>query len=330
MTVTNKTVDKSIMNRNLILNKRWQNSLRIREKLIKAFFTLSGATALIFFILIFIFLFKEGIKAFIDIGFTDFIYSIRTDFNHISSKVFEWYPTSENARYSILPLLLGSMMTAIPATIISSLFGIGAGVYLAEIANPKMKEFLKPAIELFAAIPTVVLGFIMLAIGATLFNEVFIPTNRLNAMVAAFALSLVVIPVIASLTEDAIRSIPLELRMASYGLGATKYQTVMKVILPAAFSGISASVLLGFGRAVGETMIVLMVSGNAANFSGDFFASVRTLTATIAAEMGEVSRGSEHYYALFLIGMVLFVITFIFNLSAELIINKMRKKNRQL
>jgi len=330
MTVINKTENNSITKSSFVFNKKFHRSFRVKENLIKAFFTFSGATALIFFVLIFIFLFKEGIKAFIDIGFTDFLYSIRTDINNISSKVFEWYPTSENGRYSILPLILGSLMTAIPATIISSLFGIGAGVYLAEIAHPKIKEFLKPVIELFAAIPTVVLGFIMLAIGATLFNDIFQPTNRLNALVAAFALSLVVIPVIASLTEDAIRSIPLELRMASYGLGATKYQTIMKVILPAAFSGISASVLLGFGRAVGETMIVLMVSGNATNFSGDFFASVRTLTATIAAEMGEVSRGSEHYYALFLIGMVLFAITFFLNLSAELIINKMRKKNRQL
>ncbi len=326
----NRVDENSIDESRLLPGKKLNNSSRVKEKLIKAFFTISAFTTLTFFIFIFLFLLKEGMKAFWDIGITDFLYSVNGNLNALSRKVFEWYPTSENARYSLLPLLLGSLMTAIPATIISSFFGIGAGIYLAEIANSKTREFLKPVIELFAAIPTVVLGFIMLAVGATFFNDIFMPANRLNAFVSAFALSLVVIPVIASLTEDAIRSIPLDLRMASYGLGATKYQTVMKVILPAAFSGISASVLLGFGRAIGETMIVLMVSGNAANFSGDFFSSVRTLTATIAAEMGEVSRGSGHYYALFLIGIVLFVITFVLNLSAELIINKMRKKIRQL
>ena len=135
------------------------------------------------------------------------------------------------------------------------------------------------------------------------------------------------IPIIASMTEEALKSIPNELRMASYGLGATKWQTISKVILPAAFSGVSASIILGFGRAIGETMIVLMASGNAANLTADIFKSVRTMTATIAAEMGEVSQGSDHYYALFFIGIVLFTITFFLNLIAEIIINKMRKKN---
>jgi phosphate transport system permease protein len=137
----------------------------------------------------------------------------------------------------------------------------------------------------------------------------------------------VIIPIIASLTEDALHSIPNELRMASYGLGATKWQTISKVILPAAFSGVSASIILGFGRAIGETMIVLMCAGNAANITSNIFLSVRTMTATIAAEMGEVSHGSDHYYSLFFIGIVLFTITFFLNLIAEIIINRMRKKN---
>jgi len=339
-------------------SRRIKKSTRVKESIIKYFFALNGTAALIFIILIFIFLFKEGFKAVEHIGLVDFIYHSRLLDDGTFIRVFEWYPTSEDARYSLVPLILGTLLTSIPATIISTFFGVGAGIYLSEIANPKAKEILKPiielfagiptvvlgiylseianpkakeilkpVIELFAGIPTVVLGFIMLVVGASFFNDLFNPTNRLNAFIAAIGLSFVVIPVIASLTEDALHSIPNDLRMASYGMGATKWQTISRVILPAAFSGVSASILLGFGRAVGETMIVLMAAGNAANISTNIFQSVRTMTATIAAEMGEVSQGSDHYYSLFFIGIVLFSITFLLNLIAEIIINKMRKKN---
>ncbi len=308
--------------------KRISKKIRIKESLIKGFFLINGITALLFILLIFIFLFKEGIHAFDSISPGEFISSEKLTPQGEMITVKEWYPTSDNARYSLIPLILGTLLASIPATLISTFFGVFAGIYLSEIAHPKFKEFLKPVIELFAAIPTVVLGFIMLVIGASLVNDFFHPSNRLNAFVAALGLSLVIIPVIASLTEDALHSIPDELRQAAYGLGATKWQTIRKVILPAAVSGVSASVLLGFGRAIGETMIVLMASGNAANITGNLFMSIRTMTATIAAEMGEVAQGSNHYYALFFIGVVLFVITFILNLTAELIVNKMRKKNR--
>ncbi len=308
-------------------SKRIKKSTRVKESFIRYFFALNGAAALVFIILIFIFLFKEGFRAFEHIGLADFIYHNRLLDTNVIMKVFEWYPTSEEPRYSLIPLILGTLLTALPATIISTILGVGAGIYLAEIANPKAKEILKPIVELFAGIPTVVLGFLMLVVGASFFNDIFNPTNRLNAFIAAIGLSFVVIPIIASLTEDALHSIPNDLRMASYGIGATKWQTISRVILPAAFSGISASILLGFGRAVGETMIVLMAAGNAANISTNIFQSVRTMTATIAAEMGEVSQGSDHYYALFFIGIVLFSITFVLNLIAEIVINKMRKKN---
>jgi phosphate transport system permease protein len=306
--------------------KRIKKSTRVKEKFIQYFFAANGLTALVFIILIFIFLFKEGFRAFEHIGLLDFIYSSQNS-GDVVKRVYEWYPTSSFARYSLVPLILGTLVTAIPATIISTIFGVVAGIYLSEIANPNVKEFLKPMIELFAGIPTVVLGFIMLVVGASFFDNLLHPDNRLNAFIAAMGLSFVIIPIIASLTEDALNSIPKELRMASYGLGATKWQTISRVILPAAFSGVSASIILGFGRAVGETMIVLMASGNAANLTTNMFKSVRTMTATIAAEMGEVSQGSEHYFALFFIGIVLFTITFILNLIAEIIISKMRKKN---
>ncbi len=307
--------------------KKIAKSTRIKEKLIKYFFALTGTTALIFIVLIFIFLFKEGFKALEHLGFLDFIYLNQHQADGAFKKVFEWYPTSQEARFSLIPLILGTLLTAIPATIISTIFGVSAGIYLSEIANPKAKEFLKPMIELFAGIPTVVLGFFMLAVGASFFNDLLNPVNRLNAFIAALGLSFVIIPIIASLTEDALHSIPNELRMASYGLGSTKWQTISRIILPAAFSGVSASIILGFGRAIGETMIVLMAAGNASNITANIFQSVRTMTSTIAAEMGEVSQGSDHYYALFFIGIILFTITFILNLIAEIIINKMRKKN---
>ena len=307
--------------------KKIRRFTRVKESAIKIFFAINGTMALIFIILIFIFLFKEGFKALDHIGLLDFLYRNRVDASGAIEKVFQWYPTSDEPRYSLIPLIIGTLLTAIPATIISTILGVGAGIYLSEVANPKLKEFLKPMIELFAGIPTVVLGFIMLVVGASFFNDLLNPANRLNAFVAAIGLSFVIIPIIASLTEDALHSIPNDLRMASYGLGATKWQTISKVILPAAFSGVSASIILGFGRAIGETMIVLMAAGNAANITANIFLSVRTMTATIAAEMGEVSQGSDHYYALFFIGIVLFTITFVLNLIAEIIINKMRKKN---
>ena len=307
--------------------KKIKKFTRTKESLIKFFFAVNGVMALVFIILIFIFLFKEGFKALEHVGLLDFLYTTRPAADGTTETVFQWYPTSDEPRYSLIPLILGTLLTAIPATIISTIFGVAAGVYLSEVANPKWKEFLKPLIELFAGIPTVVIGFIMLVIGASFFNDLLHPDNRLNAFIASIGLSFVIIPVIASLTEDALHSIPNELRMASYGLGATKWQTISRVILPAAFSGVSASIILGFGRAIGETMIVLMAAGNAANITSNLFLSVRTMTATIAAEMGEVSQGSNHYYSLFFIGIVLFAITFILNLIAEIIINKMRKKN---
>ncbi len=309
------------------LSKKTSRATRVREKIIEIFFILNGIAAAVFVILIFVFLFKEGFRALDHINFSDFLFSEKSIDGSIDL-VYQWYPTSQDARFSLLPLILGTFLTALPATIISTVTGIAAGIYLSEIANPKAREIFKPMIELFAGIPTVVLGFLLLAAGATIFDDFLDPANRLNAFLSALGLSIIVIPIVASLTEDALHSIPNELRMASYGLGATKWQTITKVILPAASSGISASIILGFGRAVGETMIVLMASGNAANLTFNLLKSVRTLTATIAAEMGEVSQGSDHYYALFFIGIVLFTLTFILNLIAEIILNKMRKKNR--
>lgn len=306
--------------------KRISKYSLLKEKVFKYFFFLNGVITICFIVLIFYFLLKEGYKAFEFIDLTDFLFTERAAPDGTTQKFFEWYPTSEDPRYSLLPLIWGTLATAIPATIFAAILGISIGIYLSEVATNRTREILKPIIELFAGIPTVVLGFFMLVVGATFLQEVFNPLNRLNAILAAVGLSFIIIPITASLTEDALRAIPNEMRIAAYALGLTKWQTIRKVVLPTAISGLSAGVILGFGRAIGETMIVLMASGNAAVITLNLFKSVRTMTATIAAELGEVPYESNHYYALFLIGVVLFVLTFILNLIADLIFNRMRRR----
>jgi phosphate transport system permease protein len=180
----------------------------------------------------------------------DLIYSDRNGEN-----IFEWYPTSNDPRFSLIPLLLGTFLTAIPATIISSFFGIGIGIFISEFAPRRIRNYLKQLIDLFASLPTVAVGFILLTVGVTFFDSVFDADNRLNAVLAAFGLSLIIIPQIASLTEEALRGIPDDIRMAAFSLGAGRWRTVKDIVFPAAISGISASVVLGFGRAVGDTMI---------------------------------------------------------------------------
>ncbi|MAT57370.1 MAG: phosphate ABC transporter permease subunit PstC [Ignavibacteriae bacterium] len=313
------------MNNSVNYSKKLSAKFLLKEKLIKYFFALNGFVAVLFILLIFGFLINTGFEGFNHINLSDYFFS-KSNINGISQYNFEWYPTSENSRFSIIPLLAGTLLTAIPAVLISTLIGIIIGIYLAEAASPRTRELLKPIIEIFAGVPTVVIGFFMLVVGATILNDLFFPVNRLNAFLASLGLSFIVIPIIASLTEDSISAVPRELRMASYALGANRWQTIIKVVLPASVRGISAAVILGFGRAIGETMIVLMASGNAAVITVDVFRSVRSMTATIAAELGEVSQSSPHYFALFFIGLFLFSLTFILNLIAEIFLSKMRKK----
>lgn len=316
----------SVSKEDSVFSEKRDGKAVLREKTVHFIFLISGALAIIFILLIFAFILKEAIHAFRNIGFLDFIYSIKPSLDSTKQIFYEWYPTSDFARYSLVPLLVGTFLIAIPATIIATVVGIASGIYLSEIAGRRSREFLKPVIELFSAIPTVVLGFFVLIILAGSLNDLFDPVNRLNAFVAAAGLSLIIIPIVASLTEDALRSVPQSLRMASYGLGATKWQTIKKVLLPAAVNGISASILIAFGRAVGETMIVWMASGNAENITLNMFRSVRTMTATIAAEMGQVIPESNHYYALFVVGLILFLISYLLSVTAEIILQKFRKK----
>lgn len=299
------------------------------EKVIERIVQLAGVSSVLIIALIFIFLFKEAVYFFKTanpgwlIGRE--VYDVWEEKN-----VFKlmWQPVSEVPKYSLIPLFCGSFLVSFPATVMAGIFGIGSAVYLSEIASPRIREMLKPSIELLAGIPSVVIGFFALMVMASFFQDVFHLKFRLNAFVGSIGVGLATLPIIVSISEDALRAVPDELRAGSYALGATKWQTIMGAVLPAAVSGISASLILGFGRALGETMIVLMATGNAALVTGDIFSSVRTLTATIASELGEVTQGEEHYCALFLVGAVLFALTFLLNLFSEIVLSRMRQKLR--
>lgn len=304
---------------------------RRRQKLTdwfaEKYFAASGALAILFILLIFLFLAREGLQAFKTIHPLRFIGAVTE--NVITEQpefTMTWQPVSETPKYSLVPLLLGSALVAIPATLFAGIIGLACGIFLSEIASRRFREIVKPSLELLAGIPTVVIGFFILVSVAGVLQELFDAPRRLNAFVGAVGVSIVIIPVIATLVEDALRAIPREIREGAYALGATRWETIRRVLLPTGVSGITAALILGMGRALGETMIVLMVTGNAAVVTFDIFKSVRTMTATLAAELGEVAQGSEQYHALFLVGLALFSITFVLNMAAELVINRMRRK----
>lgn len=229
----------------------------------------------------------------------------------------DWMPVSDKPRYGFLPLIVGTLKVTLIAILLAAPIAILAAVYTSSFASPGLREIIKPAVELLAAFPSVVIGFFALMVMASFFQNVFGYASRLNAFVGGAAMALAAIPVIYTITEDALSSVPRTYKEASFALGANKWQTVFFVILPAATPGIFAALLLGIGRVFGETMIALMATGNAALISANPFESVRTLSATIGAEMAEVVFGDTHYSVLFLIGSLLFIFTFMINSIAE-------------
>ncbi len=232
----------------------------------------------------------------------------------------EWIPTATPAPlFGILPLLLGTLLVSFIAILIAIPLGVGVAIYLAEIANERVRKLLKPAIELLAGIPSVVYGFFGLVVIAPIIQKIGGLDLGETAFAGSLVLAIMALPTIISIAEDAMRTIPKAMRDASLALGATKWQTIYKVIIPFASSGIAAAVVLGIGRAIGETMAVLMVTGNAAVIPNSIFESVRTIPATIAAELGEAPGGGAHYQALFMLGCVLFIITLIISIVAEVI-----------
>jgi len=237
-----------------------------------------------------------------------------------------WQPTSKIAKFNIMPLLLGSLKISLIALAFGVPLALGAAIYVSQLAGPKVREMVKPAIELLAGIPSVVLGFFALIVLATFMQDIFGYHSRLNALLAGVALGLAVIPVVFSIAEDALTSVPRAYSQAAFALGASKWQAAWQIVLPAALPGVFAAVVLGFGRAVGETMIVLMASGNASIMSAGVLDSARTITATIASELAETVFGGTHYRMLFLIGLLLFAVTFAANLTGELVIQRLKSK----
>ena len=283
------------------------------EWLVERMILLAGLLAIVFVIAIFAFLLRDVLPVFQE-------YSI----GQLLSGT-DWYPTSEPPRFGMLPLILGSAYVTIGALIMAVPLGLGCAIFVAEIAPPRMREILKPTVEVLAAIPSVVYGFLgLLMIGPWLADVLGLPIGQFAAL-GSLLLAFMAIPTIVSISEDALRNVPVALRDSSLALGATRWQTIVRVIVPAARSGLIAASLLGLARAIGETMTVLMVTGNAAVMPRallGFLRPIRTMTATIAAEMGEAAHGSSHYHALFVIGLVLFVITFLINTVADVVVRR--------
>ncbi len=285
---------------------------KIKEFFIEKLILICGLLSIFFVVLIFIFLLKEGLALLKTIRPFDFMLGKK------------WYPISEPPQLGILPLILGSLLVTLGAALISVPIGIACAVYIAEIAPLKIKEVLKAGIELLAAIPSVVLGFIGMVTLVPLVKNIFHLPTGLTALSGSIMLAFMAMPTIVSIAEDALYSVPKSYKEGALALGATHWQTIYRVMLPAAASGILAAVMLGIGRVIGETMAVMMITGNAALMPHSILQPVRTLTATIAAEMGEAVVGSEHYFALFAVGIVLFVISFIINVSADLFLHRKR------
>lgn|SRR5690606_428555 len=240
--------------------------------------------------------------------------------------IFSWQPVSTVPKYSLAPLVVGTLKVTVIALVFAVPLAVGAAVFSAEFASRRTREIIKPAIEMLAGVPSVVLGFFALIVLASLLQNLFGFTYRLNGIVAGIALGLALIPVVYTVSEDALIAVPRSYREASLALGASRARTAWSVIVPAAAPGIFAAVVLGFGRAMGETMIVLMASGNAAVLSLDPTSSVRTIPATIAAEMGEVVVGGAHWSVLFLLGTLLFLVTLTFNTLGARYVARMRRK----
>lgn len=239
----------------------------------------------------------------------------------------DWQPVSEASRYGVAPLVVGTLKVTAVALAIAVPLSVAAAIYVAEIAPPRVRELVKPAIELLAGVPSVVIGFFALVVLASWVQRAFGTEHRLNALVAGGGLAFAICPIVFSVAEDALRAVPGSYRTAAVALGSTKAQVLVRVVLPAASPGIAAAVVLGFGRAVGETMIVVLASGNAALLDPSLGLSTRTITATIAQELGEVVVGSPHYHVLFALGAMLFFATLAINVLGVRIVSAMRRRH---
>jgi len=299
----------------IVHRARRSTAALLTERVIEGLVHLCGISAIVFVFGIFFFVFKEGAPFLTKLDFAEFFFSK------------EWIPTSSvQPKYGIGALIVGTVSVTLLAMAIAVPFGLGAAIFVSEFCTGKTKETLKIVIELLAAIPSVVWGFIGLSVMSPVIIGLFQVPVGVNLFNAALLLALMSVPIMVSIGEDALKAVPDSYREAGIALGATKWQLIYRVLLPAAKNGLLAAVLLGVGRAIGETMAVLMATGHAVNIPHSIFDPVRTLTATIAAELGETSHGSPHYQVLFLIGVVLFSITFVVNLTADFIVKGIRRQ----
>jgi phosphate transport system permease protein len=243
-----------------------------------------------------------------------------------AENAYMWQPVSDVPKYNVLPLIVGSVKVTLISLIFAVPLSVAAAVYVSEYAGPRARELVKPAIELLAGVPSVVVGFFALIVLATWVQKAFGTEHRLNALVAGIGLAFAICPIVFSVSEDALRAVPRSYREAALAMGSTRAQTVLRVVVPAAAPGIAASIVLGFGRAIGETMIVVIASGNAALLDPSLGRSARTITATIAQELGEVVVGSPHYHVLFALGALLFLGTFAVNFVGEQVVHRMRRR----
>ncbi len=282
----------------------------MKEKLINWSLATAATFSLVSLLGIMLFLFYEGLPIFSIVSVTDFLFG---EF---------WYPTSDPPDFGIAPLLVGSLAVTILASLIAVPLGVMTAAYLTEIASSPVRRIVKPFVELLAALPSVVIGFFGMVVVAPLLQDAFGIATGLNLFNASLMLAFMSVPTICSVAEDALFAVPRSLREASLALGATRWETTVKVVVPAALSGIGTAIMLGMSRAIGETMVVLMVAGGAGMFPTSIFDPIRPMPASIAAEMAEAPYRGEHYYALFAIGMVLFLFTLCFNMIAQHIAEK--------
>lgn len=296
-----------------------EKTLNWREFIITRLIKASGYSAIVFVILIFFFLLREGLPALAEVQLSA-LFSVR------------WYPIEGN-NFGILPLLTGSLIVTLGAAFIAIPFGIGTAVYISEISPRWMREILKPLVELLGGLPSVMLGFLGILVLAPFLRRFLDLPTGLTAFTGSLLLGGIAVPTVVSVAEDALDAVPRAYREGAWALGATRWQTIWRVTLPAARSGVLTAVMLGIGRAIGETMAVMMVTGNAPVLAlslGNLFSPVRTMTSTIAAEMGEVANGSTHYHVLFFIGMVLFLISLAVNIAASSVVFRAKKRAERI
>jgi phosphate transport system permease protein len=285
-----------------------------KDQIYQKIFAILAFSSLLFLTGIIVVLFKEGLPILDSVSIREFI-----------TGTF-WYPTYDPPEFGILPLLLGTLWVSFGALLVCVPIGIGAALYLHELASYRQRAILKPVIEILASIPSIIYGFFGMVVVAPFIQKVLDLPTGLCALTASLILGIMAVPTVCSLSEDALSFVPKSFREAAFALGANRWQTLTRVIIPAAGSGISTAIILGMSRVVGETMTVLMVAGGAAVIPSSFLVPVRPMTATIAAEMGETVVGSTHYYALFAIGLLLFLATMALNVIAEVISRRYRLK----